>query len=223
MKKTRKHPGFTIIEVVLVLAIAGLIFIMVFIALPALQRSQRNTQRKHDLAIIASAMDTWRAKHGSVSVSDNYANVFNKKNGFCTFYEHYVGAEMADPTTGEPYKAALWNTTYVVNCITKKKTDRGAYDDTAIGRSPNSHWAKMDVGDIQYDDVALCNGETFDDELGRSAGMHAFALRIYLEGGATICLDNGYSKKTALNDKDFIQTTVEAFAIGSKYRYFVEK
>lgn len=31
--------GFTIIEVVLVLAIAGLIFLMVFLALPALQRS----------------------------------------------------------------------------------------------------------------------------------------------------------------------------------------
>ena len=33
-KQTKK--GFTIIEVVLVLAIAGLIFLMVFIALPAL-------------------------------------------------------------------------------------------------------------------------------------------------------------------------------------------
>ena len=30
------NPAFTIIEVVLVLAIAGLIFLMVFIALPAL-------------------------------------------------------------------------------------------------------------------------------------------------------------------------------------------
>ena len=40
MAKNKK--GFTIIEVVLVLAIAGLIFLMVFIALPALQRSQRN-------------------------------------------------------------------------------------------------------------------------------------------------------------------------------------
>ena len=42
--------GFTIIEVVLVLAIAGLIFLMVFLALPALQRSQRDTQRKQDVA-----------------------------------------------------------------------------------------------------------------------------------------------------------------------------
>ena len=43
------NKGFTIIEVVLVLAIAGLIFLMVFIALPALQRNQRDTQRKTSL------------------------------------------------------------------------------------------------------------------------------------------------------------------------------
>ena len=34
--KPQTNPAFTIIEVVLVLAIAGLIFLMVFIALPAL-------------------------------------------------------------------------------------------------------------------------------------------------------------------------------------------
>ena len=34
----RRKNGFTIIEVVLVLAIGGLIFLMVFIALPALQQ-----------------------------------------------------------------------------------------------------------------------------------------------------------------------------------------
>lgn len=49
MRNSKK--GFTIIEVVLVLAIGGLIFLMVFIALPALQRSQRDTQRKDDLAL----------------------------------------------------------------------------------------------------------------------------------------------------------------------------
>ena len=41
---SENKKGFTIIEVVLVLAIAGLIFLMVFLALPALQRSQRDSQ-----------------------------------------------------------------------------------------------------------------------------------------------------------------------------------
>ena len=50
MNQTTTKKGFTIIEVVLVLAIAGLIFLMVFLALPALQRSQRDTQRKNDIS-----------------------------------------------------------------------------------------------------------------------------------------------------------------------------
>ena len=62
MTKTNKK-GFTIIEVVLVLAIAGLIFLMVFIALPALQRSQRNTRRRQDMARILSAFNDYSSNN----------------------------------------------------------------------------------------------------------------------------------------------------------------
>lgn len=54
-----KKEGFTIIEVVLVLAIAGLIFLMVFIALPALQRGQRDTARKSDVSTVSSAVSDY--------------------------------------------------------------------------------------------------------------------------------------------------------------------
>ena len=55
--------GFTIIEVVLVLAIAGLIFLMVFLGLPALQRAQRDTQRKQDVAMVVTALHNWKANN----------------------------------------------------------------------------------------------------------------------------------------------------------------
>jgi len=55
--------GFTIIEVVLVLAIAGLIFLMVFLALPALQASQRDTARKNDVGIVASTVNTFTSNN----------------------------------------------------------------------------------------------------------------------------------------------------------------
>lgn len=55
--------GFTIIEVILVLAIAGLIFLMVFLALPALQRSQRDAQRKQDVAMVVTALHNWKANN----------------------------------------------------------------------------------------------------------------------------------------------------------------
>jgi prepilin-type N-terminal cleavage/methylation domain-containing protein len=59
MNVQHKEKGFTIIEVVLVLAIAGLIFLMVFIALPALQRNQRDTARKNDVSTIAAAVTSF--------------------------------------------------------------------------------------------------------------------------------------------------------------------
>lgn len=63
-KKTTK--GFTIIEVVLVLAIAGLIFLMVFVALPALRKGQRDTARKNDVSIVSTAVSNYvSANRGS--------------------------------------------------------------------------------------------------------------------------------------------------------------
>ena len=59
MNTTVKKQGFTIIEVVLVLAIAGLIFLMVFVALPALQRSQRDTARKNDVSTVSAAVSSY--------------------------------------------------------------------------------------------------------------------------------------------------------------------
>ena len=58
-----KKGGFTIIEVVLVLAIAALLMLMVFLAWPALQRSQRDQARKDDVAAISTAIATYRTNN----------------------------------------------------------------------------------------------------------------------------------------------------------------
>ena len=72
MKKTmQKDSGFTIIEVVLVLAIAGLIFLVVFLALPQLQRSQRDSQRQSDVGRLISAVTTYMSnENNGVSPAD---------------------------------------------------------------------------------------------------------------------------------------------------------
>ena len=59
----QKDEGFTIIEVVLVLAIAALIMLMVFIALPALQRNQRDTSRKNDISRLHSAVNNYKSRN----------------------------------------------------------------------------------------------------------------------------------------------------------------
>ena len=63
MNKHKLNKGFTIIEVVLVLAIAGLIFLGVFLALPALQRNQRDTQRKNDMSRFKAAYHQYSANN----------------------------------------------------------------------------------------------------------------------------------------------------------------
>lgn len=52
----KRTEGFTIIEVLIVLAIAGLIMLIVFLAVPALQRNSRNNARNNDASRIASAI-----------------------------------------------------------------------------------------------------------------------------------------------------------------------
>ena len=63
MKKHKLNYGFTIIEVVLVLAISRLIFLMIFLGLPALQRNQQNTAQKQDYSTIASVIQTYKANN----------------------------------------------------------------------------------------------------------------------------------------------------------------
>ena len=65
------QKGFTIIEVLIVLAIAGVIMLVVFLAVPALQRNSRNTQRTNDAALIVSAVNECLANNnGVVTVCD---------------------------------------------------------------------------------------------------------------------------------------------------------
>jgi prepilin-type N-terminal cleavage/methylation domain-containing protein len=57
--KKSDNKGFTIIEVMIVLAIAGLILLIVFLAVPALQRSSRNTSRKSDAGRVSAAVSDY--------------------------------------------------------------------------------------------------------------------------------------------------------------------
>lgn len=62
--KKSDAKGFTIIEVMIVLAIAGLILLIVFLAVPALQRNARNTQRKNDASAVAGAIANFISNNG---------------------------------------------------------------------------------------------------------------------------------------------------------------
>lgn len=104
MDKTtaKTEKGFTIIEVVLVLAIAGLIFLMVFIALPALQRGQRDTQRRDDVSTFISQLTSYSTNNKG-QIPDSADDLENFKDSYLKWKEDSTG-EFNDPKTGAGYK-----------------------------------------------------------------------------------------------------------------------
>lgn len=59
----KRQEGFSIVEVMIVLAIAGLIILVVFLAVPALQRNSRNTTRKSDVGSIGSIVSEFQGSN----------------------------------------------------------------------------------------------------------------------------------------------------------------
>jgi prepilin-type N-terminal cleavage/methylation domain-containing protein len=59
----KKEKGFTLIEIVLVLAIAGLLLVIVFLAVSGAQKSRRDTQRKNDLSRIAANVESFASNN----------------------------------------------------------------------------------------------------------------------------------------------------------------
>jgi prepilin-type N-terminal cleavage/methylation domain-containing protein len=131
MNKKIKTNGFTIIEVVLVLAIAALIFLMIFVALPALQRGQRDTARKSEAGQIASAVTTYRSNNqGALPAAGsnwsglkNYLSLNQITNGKVVAYANRGSAPTDDdsaevvlvatcsggqPSPGTQTQAAVW-------------------------------------------------------------------------------------------------------------------
>jgi prepilin-type N-terminal cleavage/methylation domain-containing protein len=104
-----KTQGFTIIEVVLVLAIAGLIFLIVFLALPALQRSQRDTQRKNDLSRFMSQITQYQSNHQGAIPTGTGVGAWDA--AFTSAYLTNNGSTFNDPQTGTQYTVNVYTTT----------------------------------------------------------------------------------------------------------------
>ncbi|HVV66700.1 MAG TPA: prepilin-type N-terminal cleavage/methylation domain-containing protein [Candidatus Saccharimonadales bacterium] len=74
LKKLQKpnSEGFTIIEVMIVLAIAALILLIVLLAVPALQRNSRNTAIKNDASSIVAAVGEFSSNNdGAIPSGSN--------------------------------------------------------------------------------------------------------------------------------------------------------
>lgn len=162
MNIRKKEKGFTIIEVVLVLAIAGLIFLMVFIALPALQRSQRDTQRKDDLSRMLTKLNDYTTNNrGGIPATLDTAI----GGGGKSFVQNYLGGISLN-TPGTDYQ----------------DPQAGSYT-VAAGPAPS---AKV-IGNVYYNYKFICDV----DGAVKTGSSRQYALQMFLEGQDTpYCVDN---------------------------------
>lgn len=162
IKKQQKEKGFTIIEVVLVLAIAGLIFMMVFIALPALQRSQRDTQRRNDISRAITAIENYSSSNNG-SLPSNWSS----------FEQNYLltsGDSFLDPAgAGSSNSSAT------------------AYAFQPNNNQLNGSFSLSTQNIIYYSSGYKCDSK--DSSNVTSAGSRNVALRMYLESGGIVCQD----------------------------------
>ena len=197
-QKTNSRRGFTIIEVVLVLAIAGLIFLMVFLALPALQRSQRDTQRRSAYSEFLTQVSNYQSNNrGRLPAADvsswegfiqSYmrpTEVCNRDTSSTAEIPEYVGdsygkndcADKNHPNTfldpiGEPY--------YI----------KEVYDFTNPAVNVDAANGTLTWDSNKYQ-IYVYNGATCDGEKAvRSDGTRNVAIRARLEGGGIYCGNN---------------------------------
>ena len=80
MQKKLDNKGFTIVEVLIVLAIAGAVLAGILIAVPALQRNSRNTQAKQAAnTLVAAIADNEAANNGSAPTATSTGNTLSMK------------------------------------------------------------------------------------------------------------------------------------------------
>jgi prepilin-type N-terminal cleavage/methylation domain-containing protein len=78
-RSDRRAQGFTIIEVMIVLAIAALILLIVLLAVPALQRNSRNTAIKNDASAVIAGVSEFKSNNNGKLPSRSGGSQYDNK------------------------------------------------------------------------------------------------------------------------------------------------
>lgn len=180
-----EKPGFTIIEVVLVLAIAGLIFLMVFIALPQLQRAQRDTQRRNDLARVSEAITSYQTNNNGKIPGTSKVDAA----------EPGADGKVALPTcTGTGVTAS---TNGACRLIVDYLHRTGATENEFVDPDGTGYGIVIEpfasMTSVEFNHMihvvtkAKCDGES----VVSASSTREYAVTYKLEGNGTYCQDNG--------------------------------
>lgn len=180
--QANERGGFTIIEVVLVLAIAGLIFLMVFIALPTLQRSQRDTQRRNDLARISTQISQYQTNNNGRLPAEGK---LDPQDGNTTL-------PVCNNSSSTTSNAAACFVRNYMNSVNASENEFIDPDGWAYGLTievlTNGTQGTANTFDhmVYIYEHAKCNGEVAE----YSSNARDYAIMYKLEGSGTYCQDN---------------------------------
>lgn len=170
--KTQNKKGFTIIEVVLVLAIAALIFLVVFLAVPALQKGQRDQQRRSDLSRLQTKIENYRSNNKGQLPGNPTPGVFD--DGFLDKYlRPSDGSESFSSPGGDPYHFSGWPTGALP-----------VYNPALKGSSG----VGTPTGDVIFYKTGVKCGTA--EGTTTPGGTRDYALGVALEGGGSTCQSN---------------------------------
>ena len=134
------------------LAIAGLVLAIVFIAVPALQRNSRNTQRRSDLANLRAQFDTWTSNNnGKLPSTDAHLESIVGSTG----WGHYNGNDdrplaanvtVGDDSTAQTPGEYRIHMTTDTNKATQAALDTAAANLIAPGRQELHIWLQKACG-----------------------------------------------------------------------------
>lgn len=148
----KEKEGFTIIEVLIVLAIAGLIILIVLLAVPALQRNARNTAIKSDVGNVLSGITEFTgANNGSMptTLAQSADTITYSRTGGNSTIAKVQGSTTVSTTTAAPGTAPALGTIQVrlgANCSgTTNTRSAAAYYSIETGGSGTATQQCQDV------------------------------------------------------------------------------
>lgn len=140
----KRQSGFTIVETLIVLAVAGLILLVVFGAIPALQRNSRNNQRRQDVQTVLEAVTHYELNNSGnlPSTNDLDAALQNR----LTYYDPTTENITITPTTAANGIHPITNTTSNANLLDRMQLyNHAKCDPDNLGAATNAGAGYNDV------------------------------------------------------------------------------
>lgn len=211
-KKIKQKKGFTIIEVVLVLAIAGLIFLMVFVVVPQAMAGQRDGERRQAMSRVQSALVQYQTNNKSKRNNLPPAGSFNAQatvdagseypeqcDSACKFVKNYMNSG-ADENTNTFYDpdGVPYNIVITDNMYEKKGTISGSMTvgaataqlSVSTGEGEKTEYTVDGTDPFKAHTIFIVPGGECSGENVKMSELRHFAVLYRLENASVYCGDS---------------------------------